>query len=436
MKENKKNKNPKQFKIFSNKNTQKIKINIKKKNIEPYLIREMQNTFGSFKFNNNNATYDKKITNSFSFISSISTTQDEQKLNKTIKTIQNKDFKLKYNININNSNLKEINRPFGKKHTNLLAKNKYTKIEIDEEVDKFKSSIDNLMKIIENFENEYINSNKQQLIKEQLNQITHNHTYFSKNDFNKSSLINQKLNDKKILDNGKNNKSKQTVNMNKNNILKQKYNSTISNISNEKNKNFLSETFSSNKNEINAKLKLTGIFHHKEIKKKIYNSHLSNLVSGNAYDRRVNYSHLLSQKVNNRKNKINKNMINNTKTTFKNEVTNRFKRPKENEDNMNNTIINKSTNYDFYRKKYKHCSSKTNIDKKWNEIKLDCITDTENNTREIYFNNPNKATIDQNIDFILNRKNKRKKGISNSVHLSSDFNKTSNLSKAKEKKTY
>ena len=112
MKENKKNKNPKQFKIFSNKNTQKIKINIKKKNIEPYLIREMQNTFGSFKFNNNNATYDKKITNSFSFISSISTTQDEQKLNKTIKTIQNKDFKLKYNININNSNLKEINRPF------------------------------------------------------------------------------------------------------------------------------------------------------------------------------------------------------------------------------------------------------------------------------------------------------------------------------------
>ena len=129
-------------------------------------------------------------------------------------------------------------------------------------------------------------------------------------------------------------------------------------------------------------------------------------------------------------------MINNNKTTLKNEIANRYKKPKEIEDNMNYTIINRSTNYDFFRKKYKHCSSKSNIYKKWDGIKFDGITNTENNSREIYFNNPNKATINQNINFILNRKNKRKKRISSSVHLSSDSNKTSKLSKIKEKISY
>lgn len=270
MKENKKNKNPKQFKLFSNKNTQKIKINIKKKNIEPYIIKEMQQTYDSLKLNNNNnnITYDKKITNSFSFISSISTIQDEQKLNKTIKQNQNKEFKLKYNINTNNSNSKEINHLSRKKHIHPRLKNRYSKVVIDKEVDKFKNRINNLMKIIENFENEYIYSSKPKLIKEQLNQITHNRTYFLQNDVNKSSLLNFKDNGNKILVNKKNNKAKQTINnINKNNTTKSNYNSTIPNINNINNKNFLSETFSPNKNEINTQLKLTEVLPHKENKK-------------------------------------------------------------------------------------------------------------------------------------------------------------------------
>ena len=435
MKEVRKNKKTKQDKLFSNKNAQKIKINIKKKNIEPYIIKEMQQTYGSFKLNNNNVTYDKKITNSFSFISSISTIQDEQKLNKTIKQNQNKEFKLKYNINTNNSNSKEINHLSRKKHLRPHVKNRYSKIVIDKEVDKFKNSINNLMKIIENFENEYINSSKPKLIKEQLNQITNNRTYFLQNDFNKSSLLNFKDNGNKILVNKRNNKPKQTINnINKNNTTKSNYNSTIPNINNINNKNFLSETFSPNKNEINTQLKLTEVLPHKENKKYLKNSHLSNLCSGNAYDRRINYSLLISKKINNHKNKINKNIINNTKTALKNGVNYKYKKPKEIEDNVNCIISNKNKNYD-YRRKYKHVSSKTNIDKKWNEIRYDDITNTVSNTREIYFNSPNKTGISQNINYILNRRNKKKNRLSKSVHLSSGFNKVTSLNKVKVKKT-
>ena len=437
MKEAKKNKKPKQDKLFSNRNTQKIKINIKKKNIEPYIIKDIQQTYCGVKFNNNNnITYDKKITNSFSFISSISTIQDEQKLNKTIKQKQNKQLKLKYNINTNNSNLKEITSLARKKHTNPHVKNCCLKISIDKEVNRFKNCIDNLMTIIENFESEYIYSTKPQLIKDQLKQITHNHTYFLKDNFNKFSLINLKDNGKKLLDSEKNNKPKQIISsINKNNVTKPNHNSTVSKINNADNNYFLSGTFSPNKNETNTQVKLTEALTHKENKKYLKNSNLSSLASGNAYDRRINYSLLLSQKLNNFKSKINKKTINGTKTVLRNGLDNKHKKAKEIENNTNYIIFKNNKNYDFHIKKYKHFSSKTNIDKDWNGIILDEITNPVNNTREIYFNSPNKSKVRKNINNILNQRNKNKEGLSNSIHLSSDYNKTTSLNKAKVKKT-
>ena len=98
--------------------------------------------------------------------------------------------------------------------------NTYNNININKELDKFKIRIDNLLKIIEKFENNYINSEKPKMIKEEFNKIIKDKKYFQMNNQN---------NNIKILNNTKSNVN---INKNKEKIQHHKINNASNSVNN------------------------------------------------------------------------------------------------------------------------------------------------------------------------------------------------------------
>ena len=141
---------------------------------------------------------------------------------------------------------------------------KYIKINnndynINKELDNFKHRINNLLIIIENFENEYINSEQPKIIKEKLEQIIKNKKYFSYNcNNNYSALKLQKKKSKSIIniENDNNYKNKITSSANNINVIKEK-----------KNKNKSKEN-RNNINSLNRRIKYSLLLNENSIKKR------------------------------------------------------------------------------------------------------------------------------------------------------------------------
>ena len=128
-----------------------------------------------------NTTFDKKNNLSlFSFLSS-NTNQDDKIVNKSIKTTKETD---NTQINLKYSNISNKKKYFfySKKMGSTINQynSKPTKNnELNKELDKFKNRIDSLMKVIEDFEVNYINSSESKRIKDELNDLINSKNYFS-----------------------------------------------------------------------------------------------------------------------------------------------------------------------------------------------------------------------------------------------------------------
>ena len=179
-------KNNKQYENGSMKKT----LNSNKKYIESYNTKNKRIQFPQKYINlESNATFDKKNNLSlFSFLSS-NTNQEEILTNKSLKTTketENNQINLKYS-NINNKKkyfLQSKKIGSTKNQCNIRQKNNS---ELNKELDKFKNKIDGLIKVIEDFESNYIHSSKPNKIKDELNKIIHNKKY---NNINNSNITN------------------------------------------------------------------------------------------------------------------------------------------------------------------------------------------------------------------------------------------------------
>ena len=179
-------KNNKQYENGSMKKT----LNNNKKYIESYNTKNKRIQFPQKYINlETNATFDKKNNLSlFSFLSS-NTNKEEIITNKSLKTTketENNQINLKYS-NINNKKkyfLQSKKIGSTKNQCNIRQKNNS---ELNKELDKFKNKIDGLIKVIEDFESNYIHSSKQKKIKDELNKIIHNKKY---NNINNSNITN------------------------------------------------------------------------------------------------------------------------------------------------------------------------------------------------------------------------------------------------------
>jgi len=154
--------------------------NNNKKYIESYNTKNKRIRFPQKYINlETNKTIDKKNNLSlFSFLSS-STNQEEILTNKSLKTTKetdNNQKNLKFSIINNNRKYFLQSKKIGstKNLCNLRQKNN---LELNKELDKFKNKIDGLIKVIEDFERNYIHSSKSRQMKEELNKIIHNKKY-------------------------------------------------------------------------------------------------------------------------------------------------------------------------------------------------------------------------------------------------------------------
>ena len=287
------------------------------KNYGIQYIKKKLNFETNITFENN-----KKNISLFSSLN-LNENQEEYLTNKSLKTIRGtkRNHLNLNNIGINNKNKFILNSSKISFHNNnkknkKIYNSKQNGISLNKELDKFKNRIDNIMKVIEDFEINYIYSNENNKIKEEFNKIIKNKKYLNDNNnfscSNKKININIKSNKKKIYYRESN-----TILLNKDSnknrtvILKNnKFNLT--------NKNVFSSTKNIKNNNNNS------ILLNKNEKKKNYNKKQLNNNYNNSYNRRINYSSLIEVKSmvkaktkktikENNKNNIDKNIINKSK---------------------------------------------------------------------------------------------------------------------------
>ena len=317
----------------NNKESEKRKIkensNNQKKVIESYNSKNKDIQYMKKKINlETNTTFDKKNNLSlFSFLSS-NTNQEEKTTNKSLKTTketESNQLSLKYTNNNNkkklflNSNKINLHK---KKEKKKISNSAHNKILLNKELDNFKNRIDNLMKVIEDFEIKYINSTENKKIKDELNKIIKNKKYFEHKDtysnlgtgtqnFDVKSHQKQiyyRKSNKNILNREENNNKTEKIKNNKFNLL-----------NNPRQKNH----FNSTKNIKNKNINNSIITNKKEKNKQNNNKKEINKNTKNSYDKRINYSTLIEFKPKNKekpkknikvnKNDLNKNIINKSK---------------------------------------------------------------------------------------------------------------------------
>ena len=277
------------------------KNNNQKKTIEPYNTKN--NNYQYIKKNINlETTFDKNNNLSlFSFLSS-NTSQEYKLTNKSLKTTketENNQNNLKCsNIHTKKKLFLKSNKISSFKNTNTnIQKLKITdNTHINKELDKFKNRIDNLMKVIEDFEIKYINTNGNKKIKEELNQIIKK-AYFNPHNSLKKTIelpikqiyyteSNKNLFDKEI-----------NPNINKTMIIK---NHKLNLKNNPSSQNSFYSTKNIKKKKMNNNNSIIWNRHKKN--KKEYNK--NNYNNKNTYNRRIDYSSLIEVKpINNTKNK-------------------------------------------------------------------------------------------------------------------------------------
>jgi hypothetical protein len=279
--------------------------NNQKKVIESYYIKNNGIQYIKKKLNfENYTTFDKKNNISlFSFLSS-QTNQEDKITNNSLKTTKESNYN-QINLKYSNVNYKKKNFFYSKNvgstmnYYNKNSNNKqisHPNFELNKELDNFKNRIDGIMRVIEDFEINYINSSESKRIKNELNNITTNKKYFNKsqdtvnikvsgdlqtsqkNEKNHQKSIYFRESNKNIFNNEKNS--------NKTMIIKNHKLNLIDNHHNNKNK------FSSTKNIKNININNTSIISNRNKKKEIN----KNNIIKNSYNRRINYSSLLEVK--------------------------------------------------------------------------------------------------------------------------------------------
>ena len=329
----------------------KVSYNNGKKLIEPYNTKSNGIPYMKEKLTfEQNITFDKK--SNLSLFSSLNLTENQEETNKSIKTKKIKINQLNYNKDKNkyilNSN--KINRyNNNKKEKKIFNYKNQNGILLNKEIDKFKIRIDKIMKVIEDFENEYIYSTENQKIKEEFNKIIKNKKYLY-NNININIKPNQKKffyketeNDINDIQNGeKNNNNNNKTMILKNNNL----NLTNNNIHN-KQKNIFSSTKNIKNNNNNSMI----LNKNSKIGKNNNNNNNKNISNKkqlnnntNSYNKRINYSSLIEVKsMNNEKTK--KIIKENNKSNVNKNIINKSKPLTYHYPSKSNNIINKEKIY-------------------------------------------------------------------------------------------
>lgn len=280
-------------------------LNNNKKYIEAYNTKNKRIQFPQKYINlETNATFDKKNNLSlFSFLSS-NTNQEEILTNKSLKTTketENNQINLKYS-NINHKRkyfLQSKKMGSTKNQCNIRQKSNF---ELNKELDKFKNKIDDLIKVIEDFETNYIHSSKSKKIKDELNKIINNKKY---NNLNNLTITNSN----KDKDNNHNHASQRNIRHNhKKQILFRESNTSALNKEKESNKTMILKNhklnlikaqphniYSSTKN-INSNNNRTVISLKNDNNKCDKNINNKNNNIKNTYNKRINCSSLLEVK--------------------------------------------------------------------------------------------------------------------------------------------
>ena len=333
-----------------------------KKVIESYYIKNNGIQYIKKKLNfENYTTFDKKNNISlFSFLSS-QTNQDDKITNNSLKTTKESYYN-QINLKYSNANHKKKNFFYSKNigsTMNYYHKNNNNKqishqnFELNKELDNFKNRIDGIMRVIEDFETNYINSSESKRIKDELNDITTNKNYFNKSQdivsikvsgdhltSQKNAKTHQKSiyfreSNKNIFNNEKNSNKTMIIKNHKLNLIDNHHNNKFSSTKNIKNININNTSIISNRNDRNKK---------KEINK--------NNIIKNSYNRRINYSSLLEVKTINKDKdkKVNKERKKNNEN--KNNVL-RTKPKTYHYPSKSNDLRNFETIYNYKKTKYK-----------------------------------------------------------------------------------
>lgn len=336
--------------------------NNQKKVIESYYIKNNGIQYIKKKLNfENYTTFDKKNNISlFSFLSS-QTNHDDKITNNSLKTTKESNYN-QINLKYSNVNYKKKNFFYSKNvgsNINYYHKNNnnkqisHTNFELNKELDNFKNRIDGIMRVIEDFETNYINSSESKRIKDELNNITTNKNYFNKSqdtvsikvngDFltsQKNTKTHQKCiyfreSNKNIFNNEKNSNKTMIIKNHKLNLIDNQHNNKFCSTKNIKNININNTSNISNRNDRNKK---------KEINK--------NNIIKNSYNRRINYSSLLEVKTINKDKdkKVTKERRKNNET--KNNIL-RTKPKTYHYPSKSNELKNFETIYNYKKNKYK-----------------------------------------------------------------------------------
>ena len=370
--------------------------NNQKKVIESYYIKNNGIQFIKKKLNfENYTTFDKKNNISlFSFLSS-QTNQEDKITNNSLKTTKESYYNqinLKYsNVNYKKKNFfysKNVGSTMNYYHKN--SNNKQTphpNFELNKELDNFKNRIDGIMRVIEDFEINYINSSESKRIKNELNNITTNKNYFNKSQDTvnikvsgdlQSSQKNAKTHQKSIYFRESNkNIFNNEKNSNKTMIIKNHKLNLIDNHHNNK--------FSSTKNIKNININNTSIISNRNKKKEIN----KNNIIKNSYNRRINYSSLLE-----------------VKTINKDKDKKVIKERKKNIENKNNILRTKPRTYHYPSKSNDLKNFETIYNYKKNKYK----TILNNNIQiSTYNKTPKIYKVNKKINKMVKQKSKDNK---------------------------
>ena len=348
--------------------------NNQKKVIESYYIKNNGIQYIKKKLNfENYTTFDKKNNISlFSFLSS-HTNHEDKITNNSLKTTKESNYNqinLKYsNVNYKKKNFfysKNVGSTINYYNNNNNSNNNHNKLishpnfELNKELDNFKNRIDGIMRVIEDFETNYINSSESKRIKDELNNITTNKNYFNKSQDtvsikksgelrtsqkkvkNHQKSIYFRESNKNIFNNEKNSNKTMIIKNHKLNLIDNHQNNKFSSTKNIKNININNTSVISNRNDRN--------------KKKEINKNTNNIK--NSYNRRFNYSSMLEVKTINKDKDKDKDK--DKKVTKERKKNNEFKnnilrtKPKTyHYPSKSNDLKNFETIYNYKKTKYK-----------------------------------------------------------------------------------
>ena len=350
--------------------------NNQKKVIESYYIKNNGIQYIKKKLNfENYTTFDKKNNISlFSFLSS-HTNHEDKITNNSLKTTKESNYNqinLKYsNVNYKKKNFfysKNVGSTINYYNNNNNSNNNHNhnkqishpNFELNKELDNFKNRIDGIMRVIEDFETNYINSSESKRIKDELNNITTNKNYFNKSQDtvsikksgelrtsqkkvkNHQKSIYFRESNKNIFNNEKNSNKTMIIKNHKLNLIDNHQNNKFSSTKNIKNININNTSVISNRNDRN--------------KKKEINKNTNNIK--NSYNRRFNYSSMLEVKTINKDKDKDKDK--DKKVTKERKKNNEFKnnilrtKPKTyHYPSKSNDLKNFETIYNYKKTKYK-----------------------------------------------------------------------------------